>query len=955
MWVKNKLASCLLLLLLILASACSNRSLAPEMSVSDPQVNYLQNPLGLDAGSIRFSWKLKSDAGNKMQSAYQIQVATTKDLLNNGRADRWDSGQVISAANKQVSYQGKPLADKTTYYWRIRSWDEQGEATTWSEIQYWATGLKTEDWKAQWIAYPTTDGNTSDTLHMPGAALLRKAFQVNADSPVKRATVYATALGVFELYINGRQLGSRRLAPGWTDYDQRLYYLTYEVPLAEEQNVVGAVLADGWYSGHVGPRELRPQKSRELYGAMPALRLQLEIEYENGDRQMVLSDTSWSASSGPIRQADILMGETYDARLEIPGWHTPGFAASDWDQTVLHPGTEAVLQAYPGPGILTYDTLAVQQISEPAPGLFIFDFGQNFSGVVELTVSGDTGDSILMRHGEMLYPDGRLMTENLRFARATDSYILKGEGEETWHPSFTYHGFRYVEIRGLKEAPQADMLKGIAFSSTPAKESTFLTSDTLINRIYENILWTQRSNFMDVPTDSPQRDERLGWLGDAQIFSKSALFNAQLANFNSKWLQDVADAQIPDGRYPVIAPNPYRDLVWTSPGWMEAGIIVPYYTYRFYADTALIGRQYASMARFMDYHLDKTGELGFYPEDSWSEANPRGGFGDWLELTEKHSAHDILASFYLTAALAQMTEMSKALGKQEDTAKYRQAWERARKAITEHFLDEEGRFRVKEAKYGNGKGYFEGEKGFTGHTQSIYASAFYFDILDSLQQERTARHFEKLVIDNAYRPTSGILGVRQLLPGLAKAGYGDLAYRMLCNTAYPGWGFSVEQGATTIWERWNSYTPELGFNGAMNAKMNSFNHYAFGAVGEFLFNYMAGIQAAGPGFDQIIIRPELGDYSVREVQATYESMNGTISSAWQITADTFSLEVEIPVNSSAQIYIPVRKGTNVREGGEFPDGFTSTLRTIHGKTFNVYSVGSGHYTFQSELPLLPKN
>ncbi len=917
------------------------------ISIGQISVNYLENPVGVELAPLYFSWQMHSTGRNKLQTAFQILVAKSVQHLDQDLSHTWDSDKVSSSSNKQIKYDGELLESCMTYFWKVRVWDENDNASDWSSVGSWSTGLAHYDLKAAWISYVTDDYNLKDTLMMPGAAVFRKSFSL--DRPVKRAMVCGSALGVYNLSINGQGIGQDVLMPGWTDYSKRVYYSTYEVTdiVSQGENVIGGLLADGWYSGYVGPRPLRRKKSRELYGPHPALWVQVIIEFEDGTSTIVATDDTWKATSGPIVQADILMGEIYDARRELDGWSEPGFSDSDWDKPLLNHDSIGQLQPYPGQPVRAFQELKVVSITEPEEGVYIFDFGQNFSGIVRLSTVGNSGDRIVLRHGEMLHNDGMLMTENLRFAQATDTYICRGTGEqEIWQPRFTYHGFRYVEVTGLKEDPGTDLLLGIAISASAPYDSRFVTSDSLINKLYRNIVWTQRSNFIDIPTDCPQRDERLGWLGDAQIFCQTALFNAQLNPFYKKWLTDVVDAQFDDGLFPVFAPKPYPEMKWIAPGWMEAGIIVPYFSYRFNDDKQLIRDQYASMTSFMNYHLDKVGEDYFYKEDSWYEANPRGGFGDWLELTEKHSAHDILSSFYFIYALDLMAEMSEAIGKDEDANKYESAGEKARIKLRAHYLDKEGKFVIDESKYQGVKGYFEPEKGFTGHTQSIYASAFYFDLLDSVTGRQAAQHLADLVLENGHRPSSGILGIRQVLPGLSKAGHGALAYKILRNKTYPSWGFEIEQGATTIWERWNSYTIEKGFNGPMNAKMNSFNHYAFGAVGEFLFNYMAGIQSAKAGFDEINIRPEIGDRSVKAVKGEFASVNGMIVSSWEIEDDHFTLEVEIPVNTRAEIYVPSAvdvsptvKPPHVSQVGQ-EDGFY------------IYKVGSGQYTFQSRLPAI---
>lgn len=787
------------------------------------------------------------------------------------------------------------------------------------------------DWQAEWLTFPTEDPNTIDTLVLPPPAYFRKSMDL-AETP-ERAMLYVSALGLVEPRLNGEVITDDLFLPGWSDYNKRIYYHAYDVTdkLMVGENVLGCVLADGWYAGYVGPKELSNPKNRGLYGDTTALLVQLELTMADGTRRVITTDESWRANTGPLRYADLLMGEFYDARREHTGWDKPGFTATDWArpqvQTRDKEQRTARLEAYPGTKVRPYAELRPVNITEPAAGVYLFDMGQNFAGHVRLKITGNAGDTIRLRHGEMLNTDGSLMTENLRFARATDTYVLKGGSEEVWEPRFTYHGFRFVEVSGLPEKPTLELLTGIPVSSIKEITSAFASSDTLLNRLYENIIWTQRSNFLEVPTDSPQRDERLGWLGDVQIFSRSGLYNADLADFYRKWFADVRDAQYDSGAYANFAPRPYPKLVWYSPGWMEAGVMVPYNVWQFSGDTSLIADHYASMTKFMDFVIAKSEPLGyFYPENSWTEVGPHGGFGDWLALTEKHLAHDITASIYLAHSFRIMAEMSTALGETAAAARYQDLFEKSTAAFAAHYVAEDGRFTIDETAYGDGKGYFEGEKGFTGHTQSAYASAIYFDVLPEDLANKAAGHLVDLVEAADRKPTSGILGIRQLLPALARIGRSDLAYDMLLDERYPGWGFQVANGATTIWERWNSYTHEKGFNGAMNAKMNSFNHYAFGAVGQFLFDEMAGIRPAAPGFSSIIIHPDFGNGAVRELSATYTSPHGPVRSSWEITDDEVTLEVDIPSGTTAKVFLPSAAGEA-----------------------RINEIGAGHHTFTAPV------
>ncbi|RED98332.1 alpha-L-rhamnosidase [Marinoscillum furvescens] len=942
--MKNTLYLILLGLVLI---ACTNTN--DPISIEKITVNYFENPLGIDDPEPSLTWVMSSSGRNKIQTAYQIKVATSKKNLESERSLLWNTGKQNSNQNSNVRYAGKPLSSGQSCFFQVRVWDENNQASEWSQVGMWSMGLlDKEDWEAKWIGYKTSDQNPTDPLHLPPAPYLRKSFNVN--SKIKNATLYVTSLGVFEMSINGNKIGNDLLTPGWTDYNKRIYYKTYNVTdnLRSGENALGAIIADGWYAGYVGPKELSNPRNRELYGVHPALFCQLEVEYENGEKITVASDESWKASEGAFISADLLMGVTYNANLEPSGWNKPGFDDSKWANAYLHQGTEGKLQAYPGNSIQVYNEITPIEITEPQHGKYIFNLGQNFAGHARLNVKGNKGDTIVMRFGERLHDDGSLMTENLRFARATDTYILKGNGVEIWEPKFTYHGFQYVEVSGLKSKPESSTITGIPFGSSIPMVSTFSSSDKVLNKMYENIIWTQRSNFMEVPTDSPQRDERLGWLGDVQIFSRTALYNATLGAFNQKWFTDLRDAQYDLGPYSVFAPRPYPKLVWYSPGWMDAGVMVPYNTYKFYGDTKIIEKHYESMTKFTEYHIQKSAEHKFYPEDSWDDAKPRGGFGDWLEMTEKHTSHDILASLYFQHVLRCMSEMSTAIGQKKNAERYKSIYDESVNAFIKHYLSKDGRIHVDESKYGDGKGYFEGERGFTGHTQSAYATAIYFDVLPTNLKKKAGKHLIDLITANDNLPTSGILGIRQLLPALSSIGRSDIAFKILLNKDYPSWGFQVKHGATTIWERWNSWTPEDGYNGAMNAKMNSFNHYAFGAFGQYLFSNIAGIDQNGVGFKNIVIKPELGNNALTNARGKYGSINGKIVSSWKVDGSAYTLEVEIPVNTKAKVYVISKEGTPIKEGGKTIDNESIKVLGRDG-IYQVFEVGSGKYSFQSVL------
>ncbi|MFH0782193.1 MAG: family 78 glycoside hydrolase catalytic domain [Pseudomonadota bacterium] len=882
---------------------------------------YRGEPLGIDDPNPRLSWIMESEQRGKRQKAYRILVATTKGKLKIGQADLWDSGKVQSDRSIQIEYQGKPLLSAMDCFWKVMTWDQNGISSAWSTPAKWTMGLLAkEDWQSHWISFDTAAENEDRELHLPPPPLLRKVFRPSGK--ITKATLYASALGLFEVSINGERVGKDFFVPGWTNYNKRVFYLTYDVTrqLQAGENVLAAVLASGWYAGYVGfiPPHLQPRKSHSVYGDKPALLLQLELVYDDGRKEVVGTDSTWKGATGPTRSADIQMGERYDAQLERSGWDRAGYDDSSWKGVdVVAVGTDVEIGAYPGSPVREQQRLSPVTITERRKNVLVYDFGQNFAGRVRLKVKGLQGSVIKLRFAEMLHEDGSIMTENLRTARATDTYILKGGGTtEEWEPAFTYHGFRYVEMtcsEGISEP--VDLTATVLHSSAPIA-GKFNSSEPLVNKLYENILWTQRSNFFDIPTDCPQRDERLGWTGDAQIFIKSALYNMQLGPFFKKWLMSLFDDQRPSGALPDFAPLPFL-FFEPSPGWMDAGIICPYALYRAYGDTDSIRRYFGAMKRFMDYLEENSAGL---------LRNPQGNnWGDWQSI-DSHTPAEVIATAYFAYDARLMSEMAMAIAKTEDARYYRQLSENIKKAFEEAFVDQNGRIR--------------------GDSQTAYAMAIDMDLLSEKMRAKAAGRLIELIKNRDYHLSTGFLGIKHLLPALSAMDASDIAMKLLLQKTYPSWGYPIMNGATTVWERWNSYTYADGF---ANPGMNSFNHYAFGSVLEWLFASLAGIDAAAPGYKEILVSPQVS-HSIRQVSAAYESMYGRIESSWQIEADNFfSLQLRIPANTSALVRLPADGVRLIREGGK-P---LSKVRGIHIKSVEesavVLQVPSGLYSFRTKI------
>ncbi len=889
--------------------SCSGKTRS-DISAVNLRVEYKTNGY-TDAEAPRFSWELESKVNNQVQTAWQILVATSENLLTESGSDVWNSGKVSSDATNQVVFDGTALQSDATYYWKVRSWDAAGKPGPWSKPAYWGTGLKPSDWKAGWIGYDVNHLSTSRDYHLPPASCLRK--ETTLEGKIKKATLYVTALGLYEFYINGNRIGEDYFAPGWTDYDKRVYYNAYDVTreFNPGTNALAAAVATGWYAGYLGYAVLvGSPTTHSFYGKVPLLKAQLEIEYADGKKETLVTDDTWKASTGGIREADMLNGETYNANLEPLNWKNSGFDDSNWEAVSVAADKNSLpLQLYPGEPVRIIKELEPVSINEMEGGKYIIDLGQNFSGVVRVKLKGNKGDSAVIRYGEMLHPDSRLVTENLRRARATDTYIFKGDEDgETWMPRFTYHGFQFAEISGIGYKPSPADIRGIVMTSATPGAGNFTTDNAMLNQLYRNIVWTQLSNYFDIPTDCPQRDERLGWTGDAQVYMRSAAFNNDIAAFHTKWITDLNDAQWENGAYPVYAPIPSENGVATirssdtySPGWAEAGIVCPYNIYKMYGDARIIETAWPYMAKYMQFLEIKSKGTYLFREASFEEISPKGGFGDWLSVGKK-TPPDMLATMYYNYCALLMAEMANAIDKPSEAIRYNDISAKIKKAFAEHYLDADGRLTTNAAAYGNGSGYVDGHLGFSGHTQTAYANAIYLKVLPEENIAKAGQYLKELVNSNNNQLATGFLGFKPLLPALSSTGNTDLAYTLLKDTAYPSLGFEVVNGATTIWERWDSYIKGEGFR--HNASMNSFNHYAFGAVCEWMFQHMAGIEPLTAGFKTFRIKPEIDKSGIGYVSATYHSINGAIGSSWKKEDGLLTQSVLIPVNTTAEVWVP---------------------------------------------------
>lgn len=886
-----------------------------RLVVGAMKTEYAHNPQGIEALEPRLFWQLESEQKSALQTAYQVMVATTKERLMQDAADMWDSGKIWSNNSVHILYAGKSLEAETDYYWKVRVWDAQDQASEWSESACWSMGLLTQEaWQGDWIGRKQIPD-----IQMQPSPYMRKAFK--AKRSVRRAMAYTTALGLYELHMNGQRLGDW-FAPGWTDYNTRVQYQTYDVTelLLEGDNAVGAIVGDGWFAGTVG------MMGTGIYGEQPYFLLQLNIEYEDGSIQSVVTDSSWRTSIGPIQYSDFIKGEAYDARLELTGWDMPGYDDTSWGAPDLKSDYAGKIVASVEPSIRIMKTIKPVDMKKTAAGTYIYDMGQNMVGWTEVTVQGEQGTKVTLSHAEMLNPDGTLYLENLRKAIQQNHYILKGEGHERYEPHFTFQGFRYVELIGYSGEPNLETVIGKVVHSDTPQTGSLETSDQMVNQLYSNITWGQRGNFLSVPTDCPQRDERLGWTGDAQIFARTASYNMDVSRFFSKYMIDMTDAQMENGAFPDVAPDAgwfkwkQNDrLKWYAPdnaGWGDAGIVIPWTLYLMYGDIRVLDTHYDAMVRWVEYLKLNSTDL----------VRPAyANYGDWLSI-EADTPNEVLATAYFAYSAQLLGRIAGLLGRQEDSGRFKTLFQDVAQAFCKAFVDEDGRI------YGN--------------TQTVYVLALQFGLLTDELRSKSVLHLVRDIEQRGNRLSTGFLGVGYLLPALTTEDQLDVAYSLLTQEAFPSWMYSIKHGATTIWERWDGWTEEKGFQ---TPSMNSFNHYSLGSVGEWMFRFMGGIEAdpEQPGFKHTIIRPRPGG-QLTSVKVQYESLYGIIKSEWQLRADgVFQLDIQVPVNTTASVYVP---GINV-----LVDGSTARLGMIGGgcelvtskEGVSVFHVGSGAYRFEA--------
>lgn len=895
--------------------ALAINTFSQPLTVDNLKCEYKTNPVGIDEMSPRFQWQLNADRRGTMQTAYQIRIADSERSLTRKKRVLWDSGKIDSDQCTHVEYKGPELASRMRYYWQVKVWDNYGNESEWSTPAYWEMGLlSTTDWEAEWIQSP----GQVDSMTSQPSPFFRKEFELGKN--IVKARAYITALGLYEAEINGKKVGDQVFTPGWTSYDTRLQYQTYDVTdlLQTGKNAIGMALGDGWYRGFIGF-----SGQRNFYGDKLGLLLQLEVTYKNGDKALILSDGSWHTTTGPIQWSDIYNGEAYDANQEMPGWSTAGFDERDWNPVLIFDHAKDILIAPAGPPIRRMQELEPVEVIQTPKGETVFDLGQNMVGRVRLQLDEPQGTKISIYHAEILDKEGNFYTENLRAAKQLLEYTCKGGGE-IYEPVFTFQGFRYVKIEGLTKTPNKDMLTGVVIYSEMPVTGSFECSNPLVNQLQHNIQWGQKGNFLDVPTDCPQRDERLGWTGDAQAFSRTAAFNMDVASFFTKWLADLEADQREDGAVPFVIPNVLGPNAAASAGWADAATIVPWTVYMAYGDKRILEDQYDSMKAWVKYMEDVAGD-----DYLW---NTGFHFGDWLfySINDDRDGRSAITDKYLLAQafFAHSTNIlrktAEVLGKKKDATYYGELLEKVVAAFQMEYLTPNGRL--------------------VSSTQTAYVLALEFDLFPPDQRESAARR----LIDNINRYnnhlTTGFLGTPHLCHVLTEYGYVDTAYVLFEQETYPSWLYPVTMGATTIWERWDGIKPDSTLQ---NASMNSFNHYAYGAIGEWMYKVIAGINPveSNPGYKEVRIHPQPGGH-LTEASASHESLYGAISSGWVLENGEITITVAIPPNVMADVRLPDAKNKDILESGiplRKKEGILNMQ--VQGED-RLLRLGSGNYEFK---------
>ena len=910
----------------LLFVSCNEENLKAPQSLTISEG--FKNPIGFYDSTPTFSWELPVSEDIKFQSAYQLIVASSEDLLSKN-PDLWDSKKQNTAQSTFVDYKGAELQSRQKVFWQVRYWDQDERMSEWSPVNSFELGLlNNSDWKAKWTGLDTAKdsikGIRDFLMHRP--QYLRKGFEVSQG--IASARLYITAKGVFDAHINGTDLSDDVLSPGWTPYNKRIETLTYNVGslLKSGENVIGIELASGWHSGRIS----RGKAVYENY-ASPKVLCQLEIVLKDGTTQIIVSDETWTGTAnGPIRLASIYDGEVYDAHFEIPNWTTTAFDDGSWKALTTETISDSVkLVPKRHETVTTTAVIEDPEIVSVTASSVIFNMKQNMVGVPSVKVPMKKGDTLTIRFSEMLLSDGTFYTTNYRSAKSTDVYIAASDGIIEYTPKFTFHGFQFIELSGFDPSatPDKSWVKGLVQHSNFQKNGTFISSHDKLNQLQSNITWGLRDNLLDIPTDCPQRDERLGWTGDAQVISPTALFNFNTHAFWTAWLQSMRETQSEhqNGLVPFIIPDVLQNNVASS-GWGDACVIIPWDLYNITGDKTVLEENYEMAKKWIGYYQSKTKD--FIPNMH--------SFSDWLQPYPSKSGKignmgDTPKVFVNTAYFAHsahlVSKIAGVLGKTNDQNIYNKLYQDIASAFEEKFFDENGRFKNKK------------------QTQTSYLLAIYFDLLKPETKVKAQKHLLETIKKADTHLGTGFLGTPILPKVLDDMGEIDLMYKILFKDTYPSWFYSINQGATTMWERWNSFSKASGYN---PQSMNSLNHYAYGAVGQWMYERIAGLAPLSPGYKNIRIAPVPNTNFLTSASASVNTPYGKASSSWYVEDQVFNLEAVIPPNTTANIHLPKTSEQNVYVNGTIVDASSPFEFKEKNNTFIILDIHSGTYQFQTK-------
>ena len=878
---------------------------------------HLQNPLGIDVTTPRLSWINNLPERGGRQTAYQVLVASSPEILGQNVGDLWNSGKIVSDQSVLVAYAGAPLVSGEACYWKVRVWDENGNAAGWSPTAMWSMGLlHPSDWSAQWIGM----NENTNISPAPPSPMLRKTFSIS--KPMARATAYICGLGYYEFQINGAKVGDHVLDPSWTRYDDHAYYITYDVTanLVQGQNAIGVQLANGFYNQWTSDAW---NTYTAPWRALPQMILRLVVQYTDGTQDVIVSDTFWKASTGPLVLDTTRLGEVYDARLEQPGWSTTGFNDSGWTNAISREGIRGSLIAPNAEPVKVFQSVYPVKIIPVSgqPGVYTFDFGQNLVGWGQLTVSGPAGTSVKMVYGELTNSDGSVNQDNinvyvgLKNYFQTDTYLLKGSGTEIYAPRFTYHGFRYAQVTGLPSAPTTNTLVAQVVNTAFSPAGSFLCSNDLLNRIETNTLLSYLGNFVGLPTDCPTR-EKNGWDGDAQLACEIGLTHFHAAAAYTRWLKEFGPGQMPNGQLSGVFPN----ANWgygEGPAWESAVLLIPWFVYEHCGDAGILTNNYEAMKAYVDYETSvASGNIVSY------------GLGDWEPAGSVTPASVTDTGYYYQDALI-LAQAAALMGKTAESLQYSNLASQIKISFNSTF-------------YNTSTGEY------AGGTQTAQSCALYQGLVSSTNISAAAKALTAAVQQSGNTIDTGILGSKYLLRALSDNGHSDTAMALVMQTNYPGWGNWVLRGATTLWETWSG-----------TGSMDSLNHVMFGDISAWFMEYLAGIRPGAPGYKTVLLKPEITG-AISWAQGAHDSAYGKISSSWQINGSTITLNVTIPPSATGVIYLPTlgtagtnltiqESGTNIwlnaAATGSEPNVVYDHSEDSNAQTYSVWNVSSGSYQF----------